>query len=281
MSDSGQQQRRQPPSPLVFAPDTILSPPPSQASQNGPNTVSMPFVRRHVTRRLKAAKAECDKELQRVTNNITAFFEERLKETEYEPDRDSQLGDFDHMPDLQPIEYRSALLTDESSSDGGYEAEQEYHSRHSRHRPYCFPYFFIQNLSDLFFSIIYFFLNEPKLSPQQAATERSLGQTLVYIHVFRHDLFFPQQLNCDASRNLIIPKTERYCCSAIMEHSEFALEAVVAYNTYPFATAPIRPEFSLYIPFSFSAPSPAKSSLILRVSSFLVIQQPSFLSNID
>ncbi|KAF9045882.1 hypothetical protein BDP27DRAFT_1386525 [Rhodocollybia butyracea] len=140
MSDSGQQ-RRQPPSPLVFTPEAILSPPASQASQasNGPNTVSMPFVRRHVTRRLKAAKAECDKELHRVTNNITTFFEERLKENDYEierdRDRDSQLGDFDHLRDqflFQPLDNRSALQTDESSSEGGYEAEHEFHSRHSR-----------------------------------------------------------------------------------------------------------------------------------------------------
>ncbi len=147
MSDSGQQ-RRQPPSPLVFSPEAVLSPPASQTSQHGSasnssNTVSMPFVRRHVTRRLKAAKAECDKELQRVTNNITSFFEERLKETDYEPerdrDRDSQLGDLDPMRDqftFQSTEFRSALQTDESSSEGGYEAEQEYHSRHSRQRAY-------------------------------------------------------------------------------------------------------------------------------------------------
>ena len=38
----------------------------------------MPFVRRHVTRRLKAAKQECDKELQRVTKTITTFFEEKI-----------------------------------------------------------------------------------------------------------------------------------------------------------------------------------------------------------
>ncbi|KIK67976.1 hypothetical protein GYMLUDRAFT_1014585 [Collybiopsis luxurians FD-317 M1] len=145
MSDPGQQQRRQPPSPLIFSPEAVLSPAASQTSQqasasNGSNTVSMPFVRRHVTRRLKVAKAECDKELQRVTNNITAFFEERIKDNEYETerdrDRDSQLGDFDHLRDQfgwQPADFnRSALQTDESSSDGGYEAEQEYHSRHSR-----------------------------------------------------------------------------------------------------------------------------------------------------
>ncbi|KAF5390596.1 hypothetical protein D9757_002657 [Collybiopsis confluens] len=145
MSDSGQQHRRQPPSPLVFSPDNVFSPPASQTSQqgstsNGSNTVSMPFVRRHVTRRLKAAKAECDKELQRVTNNITAFFEERLKdndhETERDRDRDLQLGDFEHLRDQfgwQPADAnRYALQTDESSSDGGYEPELDYHSRHSR-----------------------------------------------------------------------------------------------------------------------------------------------------
>jgi serine/threonine-protein kinase RIM15 len=40
----------------------------------------MPFIKRHVTRRLKSAKQECDKDLQRVTNAITVFFEERLRE---------------------------------------------------------------------------------------------------------------------------------------------------------------------------------------------------------
>ena len=96
MSDSFP--RRQPPSPLVFHPDTVLQPistqltpaqPAQPANQNQPlgsgslsgaNTVSMPFIKRHVTRRLRAAKQECDKDLQQVTNAITAFFEERLRE---------------------------------------------------------------------------------------------------------------------------------------------------------------------------------------------------------
>ncbi|KAG7096784.1 hypothetical protein E1B28_004194 [Marasmius oreades] len=145
MSDSALQ-RRQPPSPLVFLPETVLSPAPSQGSHqngSGSNTVSMPFVRRHVTRRLKAAKAECDKELQRVTNNITVFFEERLKEGDHEPDReyrekDSHYGDGDPYRDhpfaFQPAEFRSAPQNDDCSSDGGYEAEVEYHGRHSRQR---------------------------------------------------------------------------------------------------------------------------------------------------
>lgn len=153
--------RRQPPSPLVFSPETVLAPIQSHSHSHsssgtsnanasashgsGSNTVSMPFVRRHVTRRLKAAKAECDKELQRVTNSLTIFFEERLREGEHEQEsereqrelgreRDSQLGDPEPLREafvLQPAELRSALQFDEVSSDGGYEAEPEgsYHSR--------------------------------------------------------------------------------------------------------------------------------------------------------
>ncbi|KII95252.1 hypothetical protein PLICRDRAFT_661227 [Plicaturopsis crispa FD-325 SS-3] len=158
MSDSATLPRRQPPSPLVFSPETVL---PSVSTQSksgsnsnhgsGSNTVSMPFVRRHVTRRLKAAKAECDKELNRVTNNITAFFEERLRdgdgerenEREYRErerergrDRDSQYGEVEPLREafaLNPAELRSALQTDDASSEGGYEAEME-SSHHSRQR---------------------------------------------------------------------------------------------------------------------------------------------------
>ncbi|OBZ70089.1 Serine/threonine-protein kinase cek1 [Grifola frondosa] len=156
MSEQGLS-RRQPPSPLVFSPETVLNSIQSQPSTSssaptshggsGSNTVSMPFVRRHVTRRLKAAKQECDKELQRVTNSITAFFEERLREGEHEQesereqreldrgrDRESQFGDAEPLREpfvLQPAELRSALQFDDVSSDGGYEAEPEgsYHSR--------------------------------------------------------------------------------------------------------------------------------------------------------
>ncbi|EJF61140.1 hypothetical protein DICSQDRAFT_155239 [Dichomitus squalens LYAD-421 SS1] len=159
MSDSSVP-RRQPPSPLVFSPETVLNNPiqvqPSTSSAanshgSGSNMVSMPFVRRHVTRRLKAAKAECDKELQRVTNSITSFFEERLREGEHEQeqereqreyererDRESQAGDIEPLREafvLQPQELRSALQFDEVSSDGGYEAEPEGHG-HSRQRAF-------------------------------------------------------------------------------------------------------------------------------------------------
>lgn len=102
----------------------------------------MPFVRRHVYRRLKAAKQECDKELQRVTNSITAFFEERLRDNEHEQqefekeqrelgrerDRESQFGDIEPLREpfvLRPAELSSALQFDDVSSDGGYDAEAE------------------------------------------------------------------------------------------------------------------------------------------------------------
>jgi serine/threonine-protein kinase RIM15 len=154
--------RRQPPSPLVFTPETVL--PPVSISQTSTSTastannnasrsdtVSMPFVKRHVTRRLKTAKAECDKELQRVTNSITAFFEEKLRESEFDQiqdDRDSRGRDRDthhhhhHHHDseslqepfvFQAADLRSALGSDDASSDGGYEAEIEF-PRHSRQR---------------------------------------------------------------------------------------------------------------------------------------------------
>ena len=141
--------RRQPPSPLVFTPESVLPAIPSlpvssngSSHASGANTVSMPFVRRHVYRRLKAAKQECDKELQRVTNSITAFFEERLREGDHEQEfereqreldrgrnRDChQLSETEQLREgfvLQPAELRSALQFDDVSSDGGYEAEPE------------------------------------------------------------------------------------------------------------------------------------------------------------
>ncbi|KAH8118381.1 hypothetical protein DFH11DRAFT_1567044 [Phellopilus nigrolimitatus] len=139
MSDSSAP-RRQPPSPLVFSLDTVLPPIATKANSNnnhgsGSNTVSMPFIKRHVTRRLKSAKQECDKDLQRVTNAITAFFEERLREgdvdqSDVEPTREPTR---DSMTIPYNIGDHRSLHTDDTSSDGGYDAELE-GSRHSRQR---------------------------------------------------------------------------------------------------------------------------------------------------
>ena len=103
----------------------------------------MPFVRRHVARRLKAAKQDCDKELQRVTNSITFFFKERLREGELEREqrerereRDQQPPDPDSLREafvlLQAEPEASTFLSDDASSDSGYGAELE--GNHSRHR---------------------------------------------------------------------------------------------------------------------------------------------------
>jgi serine/threonine-protein kinase RIM15 len=152
--------RRQPPSPLVFSPESVLPPIPIKhpvqpaPSTSRSDTVSMPFVKRHVTRRLKNAKQECDKELQRVINFITAFFEEKLRETS-DPDlpqeeRDPRGRTRDVSPrrgsdtlkepfTFQPADLRNALATSEAdpdaSSDGEYEVEIEYpHHGVSRQR---------------------------------------------------------------------------------------------------------------------------------------------------
>lgn len=154
MSDSSLH-RRQPPSPLVFSPESVLPAIPTQSTSqgsshaSGSNTVSMPFVRRHVFRRLKAAKQECDKELQRVTNSITAFFEEKLREGEHEQECEREQREIDRGRErereqvdsariresfvLQPSELRSALQFEDVHSDGGYEAEPEGYTR-SRQR---------------------------------------------------------------------------------------------------------------------------------------------------
>ncbi|EIW82330.1 hypothetical protein CONPUDRAFT_81831 [Coniophora puteana RWD-64-598 SS2] len=154
MSDSATQHRRQPPSPLVFTPESVLpsvvsSTAPSSSHGSGSNTVSMPFVRRHVTRRLKTAKADCDKELRRVINNVTTFFEERLRESEHDRelerdyqresdrddhDRESQVGDYESLREHfinSSAEHRPQSQAD-TYSDSGYEPEPE--SQHSRQR---------------------------------------------------------------------------------------------------------------------------------------------------
>ena len=149
MADSASP-RRQPPSPLVFSPETVLPPIPiKHSAQPAPSTsrsdtVSMPFVKRHVTRRLKNAKQECDKELQRVINFITTFFEEKLRET-LDADQPQDDRDFrgrardvttrrgsDTLKEpfsFQPADLNALAGSDadvEGSSDGGYEAEMEY-----------------------------------------------------------------------------------------------------------------------------------------------------------
>ena len=48
--------------------------------------VTVPFIKRRVTRRLKTTVQEHDKVLQRITNAFTAWFEERLRDGEADRD---------------------------------------------------------------------------------------------------------------------------------------------------------------------------------------------------
>ncbi len=83
------------------------------------------------------------------------------------PPRYSKPSSTDHLRDqltFQSTEFRSALQTDESSSEGGYEAEQEYHNRHSRQRAY-----FNSSEDSVFtpllsYSVFHLLLNEPQRS---------------------------------------------------------------------------------------------------------------------
>jgi serine/threonine-protein kinase RIM15 len=146
----------------------------------------MPFVRRHVTRRLKAAKADCDKELQRITNNITTFFEEKLREAddtdreyrdrghgrdrEYDQERQMDTGYFNYQPDFMPQH------SDGYYSDGGYEAEIEC-GQHSRHRVYLHnPFTFITHLT---------ISSIDKQSGDTKRKHQSTGQTAQRVFLFQ------------------------------------------------------------------------------------------------
>jgi serine/threonine-protein kinase RIM15 len=140
------------------------------SSHAGSETVSMPFVRRHVTRRLKSAKEDCNKEMQRITNSITAYFEQKLKESDLERDADRELRERDRMereqfekergrhrdslsasPDVwgdgypfHPADLKNALQSDDGGSESGAEYDSERRSRHSRQREYSIHHIILQ-----------------------------------------------------------------------------------------------------------------------------------------
>lgn len=169
--------RRDIPSPLAFTSSPSLTPSVQDvpvfgggASEMG----SMPFVRRHVTRRLKAAKEDCDKEMQRITNSITTYFEQKLRESEYEKEAEKELytrereKDRERVPERDwekergryrgevasdspdnwndytflPSDLKSALQLDEGSSDSGTDIDSERRNRHSRQRTFLLAYHF-------------------------------------------------------------------------------------------------------------------------------------------
>lgn len=92
----------------------------------------MPFIKRHIRRRLTNAKETCDKELSKVIHSITTYVEERLREPS-EPDFELYLQGLGDPSTINP----SAMVDD--SDDDAHDTDIE--SRRSRqgmcHLPAC------------------------------------------------------------------------------------------------------------------------------------------------
>ncbi|KAF8759872.1 PAS domain [Rhizoctonia solani] len=85
------------------------------------NQISMPFIKRHIRRRLTNAKETCDKELSKVIHSITTYVEERLREPS-EPDYES------YLHDLNPGVLTNAM-TDDDDDESDDDHEVDYRSR--------------------------------------------------------------------------------------------------------------------------------------------------------
>jgi hypothetical protein len=111
-------------------------------SSVGQNMISMPFIKRHVRRRLANAKETCDKDLRKVMHSITTYVEDKLRESAIE-------FDLDDSPHLVEHYHRHSQFfqQDDGSDDGGDEADREYlgpqdpgqHSRHGAYHQNFFP----------------------------------------------------------------------------------------------------------------------------------------------
>lgn len=118
-----------------------------------------------------------------MTNNITAFFEERLRDVDQDVERDtferdggSQVGDHDHL--REPFIFHTSELghpshSDDYSSDGGYDGEAEY-GRHSRQRTFS-SHIFLQLFLTLSPHLPCRFLRSDEPCLPQAAVERPMG----------------------------------------------------------------------------------------------------------
>ncbi|KAG8743368.1 hypothetical protein FRC10_012172 [Ceratobasidium sp. 414] len=105
-----------------------LPPTPSNTANSTPNPtsnqISMPFIKRHIRRRLTNAKETCDKELAKVIHSITTYVEERLREPS-EPDYELDLHDLGDPFVLNP----SGIGGDDTDEDT---PDMEFESRRTR-----------------------------------------------------------------------------------------------------------------------------------------------------
>ena len=70
--------------------------------------ISMPYIKRHAVKRVKAAKDACNNELQKVIHSITLYFEERLGEREREEAEEQY-----HKAQLHQLQMRELHLQQE------------------------------------------------------------------------------------------------------------------------------------------------------------------------
>jgi hypothetical protein len=84
----------------------------------------MPFIKRHIRRRLTNAKETCDKELAKVIHSITIYVEERLREPS-EPDYELDLHDLGDPFILNP----GGMTGDDTDDDTN---DNDFESRRSR-----------------------------------------------------------------------------------------------------------------------------------------------------
>ncbi|KAG9086177.1 hypothetical protein FS749_003854 [Ceratobasidium sp. UAMH 11750] len=105
-----------------------LPPTPSNTANSTPNPtsnqISMPFIKRHIRRRLTNAKETCDKELAKVIHSITTYVEERLREPS-EPDYELDLHDL-----ADPFVLNPGGMGGDDTDDDTH--DMEFESRRSR-----------------------------------------------------------------------------------------------------------------------------------------------------
>ena len=87
----------------------------------------MPFIKRHIRRRLTNAKETCDKELAKVIHSITTYVEERLREPS-EPDYELDLHDLG-----DPFVLNPSGMGDDTDDDVN---DTEFETRRSRQGKY-------------------------------------------------------------------------------------------------------------------------------------------------
>ena len=92
------------------------------------NQISMPYIKRHAVKRVKAAKDACNNELQKVIHAITLYFEERLGEREREEAEEQY-----HKAQLHQQQMRELHLQQEREHHQRQQQQQQHeHQQHEQ-----------------------------------------------------------------------------------------------------------------------------------------------------